>query len=203
MRLHKVVLLAALVSAQALAAPPPAEPFFATLTLDGLSRLSFGGEESFPIADGGTIRFEFQAASADGSLGFLVRPSEALLDPIPLRFEDESLEVSLARQATGSVRKGADGRLILEVDAYVVVTLNHPEEPGSKRLPIRLTTEQVTARGFDGTRDIVVSGSRTSPGGRTVQLVGATTNAADDYPRPGAPVYVVLSGSFDRLPDVR
>jgi hypothetical protein len=101
------------------------------------------------------------------------------------------------------MRLGSDGQLIVEIDASVVVTLNHPERPGVKTLSIRLTTEGVTAKGFDGTQDIPVNGSRMSPAGRGIQLVGAATNEADDYPRPGAPVYVVLSGAFDRLPDIR
>lgn len=202
MRRRSSLVLAVLVLAQASVFSSSAEPFWATLRLDELSHVSFGGQENFAIP-AGEIRFEFWEAAGDGSLGFVVRPSEALLAPIPLRREDESLELALARQATGSMRLGPDGRLIVEIDAHVVVTLNHPEEPGAKKLSLRLTTEEVTARGFDGTRDINVAGSRTSPGGRVIQLVAATTNEADDYPRPGAPVYVVLSGTFDRLPEIR
>lgn len=194
--------LGVLVLAQTLAFASRASPFIATLQLDGASHISFGGEESFAIP-AGEIRFEFGAAAAEGSLGFVVRPSEALLAPIPLRYEDESLQLTLGRSATGVMRLGPDGRLIVEIDANVVVTLSHPENPGVKKLSIRLTTEGVTAKGFDGTQDIAVSGSRMSLAGRGVQLVGATTNEADDYPRPGAPVYVVLSGAFDRLPDIR
>jgi len=194
--------LSVLCLAQVSACASSAESFFATMKLDETSHLSFGGQENFTIP-AGEIRFEFWEAEGDGSLGFVVRPSEALLAPIPLRYEDESLEVALARQATGSMRQGTDGRLIVEIDAYVVVTLSHPEAPGTKKLSIRPTTEGVTARGFDGTQDISVTGSRMSPDGRGIQLVGATTNEADDYPRPGAPVYVVLSGAFDRLPDIR
>jgi hypothetical protein len=186
---------------QIVASASHSQPFIATLTLDGRSHLSFGGER-FEIPEG-EIRFYFKSDAGSGAVGFVVRPSEALLSPIPLRFEDESLELGLARQATGNLRVGENGRLIMEVDAYIVVTLNHPEKPGSKRVPIRLTTEQVTARGFDGSAEASVSGTRTTVGGRSIQLVGAATNAADDYPRPGAPVTVLLSGSFDRLPNIR
>jgi hypothetical protein len=96
------------------------------------------------------------------------------------------------------MRLGSDGRPILELDATVVVTLDHPEAPGWKRLPIRFTTESARATSLAGDRTIDVSGGRVS--GRGVQLVGVATNSEDDYPRPGAPVYVILSGAFDRLP---
>jgi hypothetical protein len=32
------------------------------------------------------------------------------------------------------------------------------------------------------------------------QIVGATTNKENAYPAPGAAVYTVLSGRFDRVP---
>jgi len=32
------------------------------------------------------------------------------------------------------------------------------------------------------------------------QIVGATTNRENAFPEPGAAVYTVLSGIFDRLP---
>jgi hypothetical protein len=117
---------------------------------------------------------------------------------MPLRGSGESMQFSLARTATGVMRRADDGRLVVEIDAYVVVTLEHPEEPGWKRLPIHLTTESAQARSIDGSKVIDVSGGRVA--GHGVQLVGTTTNAEDDYPKPGAAVYVILSGVFDRLP---
>jgi hypothetical protein len=39
-------------------------------------------------------------------------------------------------------------------------------------------------------------------GANHVQLVGATTNKANAVPEPGAAVYVVLSGTFDRVPSL-
>jgi hypothetical protein len=35
---------------------------------------------------------------------------------------------------------------------------------------------------------------------RYAQIVGATTNEENAFPAPGAAVYTVLSGSFDRVP---
>lgn len=180
------------------ATPAGAEPFVATLRLDSFSILSFGDQEVYQFPEGAEIRFEFASESGKGFLGFVVRPSEALIAPIPLRYGDESLEFALARSANGVMKLGNDGRLIVDIDAYVVVTLNHPEEPGWKKIPIHLTTESTQAKSVEGDHVIDVSGGRVS--GRGVQLVGAATNAEDDYPRPGAPVYVILSGAFDRLP---
>jgi hypothetical protein len=189
-------LLLALVSV-----PSPSEagePFLSTLRLDPFSIVSFGDQEVYQLPEGSEIVFEFSAAEGTGSLGFQIRPRNALIAPIGLRREDESLRFTLARSAGGVMRLASDGRPILEIDAYVVVTLDHPESPGSKRLPIHFTTESARARSLAGDRVIDVSGGRIS--GRGVQLVGVATNAEDDYPRPGAPVYVILSGAFDRLP---
>jgi hypothetical protein len=174
------------------------EPFLATLELDPFSIVSFGDQDVYPLPEGSKIVFEFSSSSGKRSLRFVVRPSEALLTPIPLRHADESLQFSLARTATGTMRRGEDGRLIVEISADVVVALDHPDEPGWKRLPILLTTEAATARSQNGAHRIDVSGGRVA--GRGVQLVGVATNAGDDYPKPGAAVYVVLSGVFDRLP---
>ncbi|MGH9388648.1 MAG: hypothetical protein ACRD1Z_03470, partial [Vicinamibacteria bacterium] len=161
-----------------------AEPFVSTLRLDSFSILSFGDQEVFQFPKDAEIRFEFSSESGDGSLGFVVRPSKALIAPIPLRYGDESLELALAQTANGAMKMGTDGRLIVEIDAYVIVTLNHPEDPGWKKLPIHLTTESTQAKSLEGDHVIDVSGGRVS--GRGVQLVGTTTNAEDDYPRPGA-----------------
>jgi hypothetical protein len=178
-----------------------ADPFFATLRLDPFSLVSFGDQEIYALPEGSEIEFEFAAAEGKGSIGFTIEPRAALLEPIPLRYEDESLRFSLGRRASGLMKLGDDGRLVMEIDAYVVVTLEHPELAGEKRLPVHLTTESAEARSLSGDRVLPVSGGRIS--GKGVQLVGTATNAEDDYPRPGAPVYVVLSGSFDRLPDIR
>jgi len=174
------------------------EPFVATLRLDPFSIVSFGDQEVYSLPEGSEIQFEFSAAEGSGSLAFVVRPRTALIAPLQLANADESLRFTLAQTATGSMRRTSDGRIAIDLDAYVVVTLDHPEEPGVKRLPIHFTTESAQARSLAGDRVIEVSGTRVA--GRGVQLVGTATNAADDYPRPGAPVYVILSGAFDRLP---
>jgi len=178
-----------------------AEPFVATLRLDPFSIVSFGDQEVYQLPEGGEIQFEFSAPEGVGSLGFVIQPRAALIAPMTLRYADESLQFTLGGTATGVMRLGSDGRLILDIDAYVVVTLNHPEEAGVKRLPIHFTTESAEAKSLSGDRVIGVSGGRVA--GKGVQLVGTATNAEDDYPRPGAPVYVVLSGAFDRLPEIR
>jgi hypothetical protein len=176
------------------------EPFVATFRLDPFSVVSFGDQEIYPLPEGSEIQFEFAPSGAPGSRGFSIRPSEALIKPMPLRGVGESMQFTLARTATGVMRRAPEGGLVIEIDAYVTVTLDHPDTPGWKRLPIRLTTESAQARSRDGRQVIDVAGGRVA--GRGVQLVGATTNSDADHPKPGAAVYVVLSGVFDRLPSL-
>jgi hypothetical protein len=194
-------LVALLFAAWLFPAASSADPFVATLRLDPFSIVSFGDQEVYALPEGSEIRFEFAKPEGERSLAFVVRPRDAAIAEIPLEREGESLRFTLARTATGVMRVAEDGRPIIEIDAYVVVTLEHPETPGAKRFPIRLTTESAQARSAAGDRVIPVSGGRVS--GRGVQLVGTATAAANDYPGSGAPVYVMLSGAFDRLPTQR
>lgn len=189
-----IVLVAALLTSPSLAS----EPFVATLRLDSFSIVSFGDEEIYQLPEGSEIRFEFSAAEGSDALGFVIKPRDALIGHMPLRRKGESLRFTLGRTANGVLRAGPDGRPIVEIDAFVVATLDHPEAPGVTKLPIRFTTESAQARSLAGNRVLEVSGERVS--GRAVQLVGTATNSAVDYPKPGAPVYVILSGVFDRLP---
>jgi hypothetical protein len=177
------------------------EPFVANFTLDPFSLISFGDKEVYSLPEGATIKFRFASAEGQDQIAFEIRPFEAVLGPVRLRSSDESMEFALSSPAQGRMRKGSDGQLVMEAGAAVVVTLNHPEKPGFKRMSVRFTTENATALSLDGFRKIDVAGARVS--GRGVQLVGTATNAADDYPQPGEPVYVILSGVFDRLPTLR
>jgi hypothetical protein len=177
------------------------EPFVATLCLDAFSVVSFGDQDVFPIPEGSEIEFEFAATEATGSVAFVIRPRKADIATMPLGRENESMRFTLGRNATGVMRREPDGGVVMEIDAFVIVTVDHPETPGSKRIPMRFTTESAQAKSLNGDRTIDVSGGRVS--GRGVQLVGTATNDEDDYPRPGAPVYVILSGAFDRLPVLR
>jgi hypothetical protein len=177
------------------------EPFVATLRLDPFSIVSFGDQEVYSLPEGSEIEFEFATAEAAESVRFVVRPRGAAIGPVALGRDDETMRFTLGRSATGVMRKASDGGVVMEIDAFVIVTLDHAEAPGSKRLPMRFTTESAKARSLRGDRTIDVSGGRVA--GRGVQLVGTATNDEDDYPRPGAPVYVILSGSFDRLPVLR
>jgi len=189
----------AMLSILALAAPSLAsEPFVATLRLDPFSIVSFGDQEIYQFPEGSEIQFEFPAAEGKSAIGFRVRPRGADVPPLHLRREGESLRFTLANRANGMMRRAEDGRLIIDLDAFVIVTLDHPDAPGSKALPIHFTTEAAQAKSLSGHHAIDVTGMRVA--GRGVQLVGTATNEADDYPKPGAPVYVVLSGAFDQLP---
>jgi hypothetical protein len=174
------------------------EPFVATLRLDPFSIVSFGDQEIYQIPEGSEIQLEFPAAEGTGAMGFQVRPRGADVPPLLLRREDESLRFTLASTANGMMRRAEDGRLMIDLDAFLLVTLDHPDAPGSKSLPIRFTTETAQAKSLEGDRVIDVAGTRVAGSG--VQLVGTATNEADDYPKPGAPVYVILSGAFDQLP---
>lgn len=176
------------------------DPFVATLRLDPFSIVSFGDQEIYQLPEGSEIQFEFPAPKGSGAIRFVIKSRDAFIAPMKLRHDDESIQFTLGRDAAGSMRMGSDGRLIIDVDAYVVVTLDRPDAPGVKRLPIHLTTESAQAKSRLGDQKIDVSGERVS--GRGVQLVGTATNAADDYPKPNAPVYVVLSGVFDQLPEL-
>ena len=65
---------------------------------------------------------------------------------------------------------------------------------------ISFTTEGAAASDAQRTHSVAVNGIRLVESGRYAQIVGATTNPENAYPEPGAAVYTVLSGSFDRVP---
>lgn len=62
------------------------------------------------------------------------------------------------------------------------------------------TTETTTASNAPGTETLSVDGTRLVDGVWYGQIVGSTTNKKNAFPEPGAAVYTVLSGSFDRVP---
>ena len=56
------------------------------------------------------------------------------------------------------------------------------------------------ASNAEHTETLSVTGMRLVDGAWYGQIVGATTNRENAYPEPGAAVYTVLSGRFDRIP---
>gem|GEM_PF-4353595 len=67
---------------------------------------------------------------------------------------------------------------------------------------VRFTTEATVARSAGGAVEIPIQGARVVPGPGYVQLVAGATDAASSLVEPGAAVYAVLSGTFDRLPSL-
>lgn len=176
-----------------------AQETVATLTLDGLSFISFGDREVLPIPSGSTLRFRLGTPTADGDIPFTLSPSDVSIPPIAVASEGGTLEYTLAGPASGWVRKTADGRKV-EFSASVISTLSTPTGGGALSYSVPFTTESLVSRNLAGDRTIPVTGQRLVEGAWYVQLVGATPNKADARPEPGSAVYTVLSGRFDQIP---
>jgi hypothetical protein len=71
---------------------------------------------------------------------------------------------------------------------------------GSYEYTIPFTTESRSASDSAGSEQLAVDGMRIVENAWYGQIVGATTNRDGAFPEPGAAVYTVLSGSFDRIP---
>jgi hypothetical protein len=176
-----------------------AEENIGTFTLDGLSFVSFGDQHFLFPATGSTIRFRFGTVQADGTVSFTIQPEDVSIAPIPLPSSQGTLLYRLAAPALGFVRPTEDGRKI-EFNASVAATLDAPEGSGTFKYAIPFTTETRTASNAQRTDSVSVTGMRLVDGAWYAQIVGATTNEENAYPAPGAAVYTVLSGSFDRVP---
>ena len=98
------------------------------------------------------------------------------------------------------LRKGDDGQLVIEFSGTIGV--DEVEGGGTNTYPVRFTTEHTKATASDGTASIEVDGMRGVPGARYIQLVAGATNKTNSAIEPGAAVYSVLSGTFDRLPEI-
>ncbi len=181
--------------------PGDAQQLPATLTLDGLSFVSFQDKEIYSIPAGSTIRFQFGTPNL-GSVPVAIKPTDVEMGPLALPDGRGTMRFALAEGAAGWARLGGEGGVIVEFVGEVLVMLQHPEQGGSKRIRVRFTTETAEGWNLGGTEKVSKTGMRMSPAARAIQLVGATTNAANDYPEPGAAVYVVLSGTFDQFPSL-
>jgi hypothetical protein len=194
MRSKALVLIAALSAASA-----AADPTKATLVLDGLSFISFGDEQLYSIPEGSVIVFRFGELYGS-TASFELHPDDFNWPPLPLRGSDASMRFGLAAPAKGTVSFAPDGTGTLAFEARVRVQIDDRIDSRMKEISIRFTTEAQTAVSLDGAKSIPVAGMRLGRTSRAIQLVGARTNHADDYPEPGAAVYAVLSGTFDVLP---
>ena len=106
---------------------------------------------------------------------------------------------TLVQPASGVMRRTPEGRRI-DFTATVRATLDSDRAKGSFEYTIPFTTEVTRSTSADGAQTLGVAGMRIVDGAWYGQIVGATTNRRQAFPEPGAAVYTVLSGSFDRLP---
>lgn len=170
-----------------------------TLTTDGLSFISFGDREIVAIPPGSTLRFRFGPPQADGSVPCSIGPDDVSIAPIALASGQGVLHYGLAGVASGTLRfrpGGAD----LELSARVKVAIERPEGGGSTEYSMAFTTKEARASSLDRSDTVAVEGAPVPLNARYVQLVAATTNKEAAFPEPGAAVYTVISGTFDRLP---
>jgi hypothetical protein len=180
-------------------APAAAEETVGTLTLDGLSYISFQDEQVLVLEPGSTIRFHFGTPGADGAVPFTIAPGDLAIPPIPVPGTDQTLQYGLAAPVSGTLTETSEGRRI-EFTAPVTATLAGPRGSGTFTYTIPFSTESASAASRDGTASVSVSGMRLVEGAWYVQLVGATVNRENAVPKPGTAVYSVLSGRFDRVP---
>ncbi len=203
MRARLVVIASTSLLLVLLASSSGAEELEATLTLDGLSFLSFGDQQVYSIPAGASLVFRFASGAGERSVPFKILPEDLKIPALPLRGSGEALRFGLAAPVLGSLQLGAGGAASLTFDARLRVQLDHPTEPGMREISIRFTTEASTAKSLDGAKSIAVSGMRVDSRARAVQLVGTKTGDSRDYPVAGSAVYAVLSGVFDALPEVK
>jgi hypothetical protein len=170
----------------------------ATMTLDGLSFVSFQDEEVLPIPSGSTIRFRFSDSLKSGSIPFTIGQDDVSIAPISLP-DGRSLRYALAEPAAGTVSKNGEA-WVLQFNATVSATLEENGRSRTLTYSMPFTTETVKASNLPDTRKVEVTGSRVVEGAWYTQVVGATANKSEAYPKPGSAVYTVLSGHFDAFP---
>lgn len=166
-----------------------------TLTLDGLSFVSFEDSEILPIPAGATLRFHFDEPAPDGSVTFKLAPGDVDIQPIQAGPE-RVLTYALQSPTSGKMVKTADG-LMMSFTATISAT---PSDGKALSYSLTFTTETAQATSSAGDASVQITGLRLVEGVWYAQLVSATTNAASAYPKPGAAVYTVLSGQFDQIP---
>ena len=170
-----------------------------TLTLDGLSFISFGDEEYLYLPAGSTLKLRFSAPQPDGSAAFTIAPSDVSIGDVSLP-GGGVLRYALVGTATGAMSVTPDGRK-LSFTAVVRATLDTGSSTdGSFDYSIPFTTESTAASNAMGTEVLSVYGMRLVEGVWYGQIVGATTNKENAFPEPGTAVYSVLSGTFDQVP---
>lgn len=171
----------------------------ATLSLDGLSFVSFDGSRNFSIP-AGSIKLHFGEPN-NGAVPFTISTGDTAIEPIPAGEDGGVIHYRLVSNTSGLMRQTSEG-LRLEFHASIEARMEAPGGGGSHVYELVFTTETAGASDVTQTEAVEVDGMRVVPGPNYVQLVGAATNRPDAFPAPGAAVYAVLSGSFDKLPDI-
>jgi hypothetical protein len=189
--------LTALLTALLFASPAASETV-GTFTLDSLSYVSFGDDEILYLPAGSTLRFRFGAPAADGSTPYTIEPGDVAIGDVAVP-SGGVLRYGMASPASGAIRKTTAG-VRIDFTATVRATLERGGDTGSFEYAIPFTTEGAAASNRARTESLEVSGMRLVEGAWYGQIVGATTNKDNAFPEPGAAVYTVLSGSFDRVP---
>lgn len=177
-----------------------ADHFEMTLTLDSLSVVSFDDRVIIPIPSGSTIRMVGYPHQDGASAALRVGASDLSATFLALPNGGGTVRVEFLGPGKGYVRSETDGTLGIALEFAVRLSVRNATGTAVHEMPLRFTTESVEAWNADGTKRYEVSGVRTSPGTRQVQLVAATTAPAHESEKSGAAVYVVLSGRFDRVP---
>jgi hypothetical protein len=163
---------------------------------DGLSFVSFRDQEVLSLT-GGSIAFHFGAPQSDGSVPFTIAPSDVSMPEISLP-GGQTMTYGLASSASGQLSPSTNGTLV-HFSATVAATVSGSEEEGGTlTYAVPFTTETVSTT--SGGQTLEVTGARIVSGARYTQLVGATVDKPGSVIDPGAPVYTVLSGTFDQLP---
>jgi hypothetical protein len=168
-----------------------------TLTLDSLSFVSFQDEQVLPIPAGARLKFHFGEPSSNGSVSFTIAPADVEIPAIELG-PDQTLTYGLAGSASGTMSTTASGRR-MSFSATIAAT---PNEGETFHYAMPFTTESTEATNLAGNVTVEITGMRLVEGVWYVQLVGATVNKENAFPKPGAAVYTVLSGQFDQLPEL-
>lgn len=171
-----------------------------TLTLDSLSFISFGDQQTISLPAGSTLEFQFRSPNATGSIPFTISPSGLSILPVDLPGDAGSLLYGLAGAAIGVVIPTNDGHII-QFNASVTATLQGQDgQTGTYTYSMPFTTETAVASDILGQTTVERTGVRLVEGIWYVQIVAATTNKENAFPAPGTAVYSVLSGQFDQLP---
>ena len=194
--LHRLILMMAL-----MLLPSSAHAqMLGTLTLDGLSFISFQDQQTLSLPAGSTLEFQFGKPYSNGTIPFTISPSGLSIAPIDLPGGAGSLLYGLAGTATGLVTPAADGHIIQFSASVTASRQGQTGQTGSYTYSMPFTTETAVASDILRQTTVERTGVRLIDGIWYVQLVAATTNKGDAVPAPGTAVYSVLSGRFDQLP---